>query len=113
ADGEVTLVDCMSQRTDATQLVRLVVGKRGNVPMHMHLVLRFDYGSIVPWVQRTDTGIRAIAGPDAVGICAPVELHGENLTTVADFTVQAGEQVPFVMCSQPSTEAPHCPQPAD
>src|SRR5207237_7450458 len=87
ADGAVTVVDCMPPRTSEPDLVRLVVGKRGRVAMQMQLVLRFDYGSIVPWVRRTKRGIRAIAGPDAVELVTPVELRGENLTTVADFTV--------------------------
>jgi GH15 family glucan-1,4-alpha-glucosidase len=108
-DGEVTLVDCMSPRTETPQLVRLVMGRSGEVAMRMQLILRFDYGSIVPWVRRTESGIRAIAGPDAVGICTPVGLRGENLTTIAEFTVRAGEQAPFVMCWQPSTDAPYCP----
>jgi GH15 family glucan-1,4-alpha-glucosidase len=112
-DGEVALVDCMSPRTETPQIVRLVRGKSGEVRMKMQLVLRFDYGSIVPWVRRTQSGIRAIAGPDAVGICTPVELHGENLTTVGEFVVRAGEETPFVMCWQPSTESPYCPVAAD
>src|SRR6185369_5331053 len=113
SSGAVTVVDCMSPRCKELDLVRLVVGKRGQVRMKMQLVIRFDYGSIVPWVRRTKTGIRAIAGPDALVVCTPVELHGENLTTVAEFNVRAGEQVPFVMCWQPSTESPYCPVAAD
>jgi GH15 family glucan-1,4-alpha-glucosidase len=89
-DGAVTIVDCMPPRTKATEVVRLVVGRRGNVPMRMQLIIRFDYGSIVPWVRRTKTGIRAIAGPDLVEVCTPLDLRGENLTTVAEFDVKEG-----------------------
>ena len=95
--GEVSVVDFMPPRRGNPVLVRTVVGRRGQVPMRMQLVLRFDYGSIVPWVRRTDQGIRAIAGPDTVLIHTPVEMRGENLTTVAEFTVGEGEQVPFLL----------------
>ncbi|MCI0743089.1 MAG: glycoside hydrolase family 15 protein [Gemmataceae bacterium] len=99
--GTVTVIDCMSPRNEAPALVRMVVGKRGVVPMRMQLVIRFDYGSIVPWVRRTPSGIRALAGPDALLLDTPVELHGEDLTTVADFQVAQGQRVPFVLRWQP------------
>jgi GH15 family glucan-1,4-alpha-glucosidase len=70
--------------------------------MHMQLVLRFDYGWIIPWVRRIDGGISAIAGPDAVTLRTPVATRGVAMTTVADFTVDAGERVPFVMTWYPS-----------
>jgi GH15 family glucan-1,4-alpha-glucosidase len=101
-DGAVTLIDCMPPRTAEPDVVRMVVGRRGKVPMRMQLVVRFDYGSIVPWVRRTGRGIRAIAGPDLVEICTPVELRGEDLTTVAEFSVSEGERVPFVLSWHPS-----------
>jgi GH15 family glucan-1,4-alpha-glucosidase len=108
AEGAVTIVDCMPPRTAAPDLVRIVVGRRGKVPMRMRLVIRFDYGSIVPWVRRTEKGIRAIAGPDLVEICTPVAMRGEKLTTVAEFDVAEGERIPFVLSWQPSHEKPHC-----
>jgi GH15 family glucan-1,4-alpha-glucosidase len=111
ADGAVTVVDCMPPRTAEPDLLRLVIGKRGRVKMQMHLVLRFDYGSIVPWVRRTKRGIRAVAGPDAVELVTPVELQGENLTTIAEFTVAAGEEVPFCMVWYPSNK--EAPKPGD
>jgi GH15 family glucan-1,4-alpha-glucosidase len=104
ADGAVTVVDCMPPRTRQPDLIRMVVGRRGKVRMQMQLVLRFDYGSIVPWVRRTERGIRAIAGPDAVEIVTPVDLHGENLTTIAEFDVAEGERVPFTLTWHPSNE---------
>src|SRR5205823_2565378 len=73
-DGAVTLIDCMPPRSDWPDVVRMVVGRRGTVRMRMELIIRFDYGSIVPWVRRTDGGIRAIAGPDLLELCTPVEL---------------------------------------
>jgi len=112
-EGAATIVDCMPPRTEAPDLVRIVVGRRGSVSMRMQLVIRFDYGSIVPWVRRSEKGIRAIAGPDLLELCTPLPLHGENLTTVAEFTVSAGERIPLVLSWQPSHEPPHCPGDAE
>ncbi len=105
--GAVRVVDCMPPRTDAPDLIRQVVGLRGRVPMRLHLVIRFDYGSIVPWVRRIPDGIRAIAGPDSLVLRTPVALRGENMTTVAEFTVAEGERVPFELTWYPS----HQPMP--
>ncbi len=113
ADGAVTLVDCMPTQTEITEVVRIVVGKRGSVPMRMQLIIRFDYGSIVPWVRRTKTGIRAIAGPDMVEVCTPLELYGKDLTTVAEFTVREGERIPVSLSWQASHEKPQCPSDAE
>jgi GH15 family glucan-1,4-alpha-glucosidase len=95
--GEVTIIDCMPPRSEEPDLVRIVVGKRGKVPMRMHLVIRFDYGSIVPWVRKIAGGLRADAGPDCVLIHTDVPMKGENLTTVAEFTVSEGQRIPFVL----------------
>lgn len=96
-EGAVTLVDCMPPRSGNPALVRMVVGRRGSVPMRMELILRFDYGSIVPWVRRTPQGICAIAGPETVEIHTPLDLRGEDLTTRAEFTVNEGDRVPFIL----------------
>jgi GH15 family glucan-1,4-alpha-glucosidase len=106
--GVVTVVDCMPPRSRELDLVRLVVGRRGRVPMHMQLVIRTDYGAIIPWVRRTESGIRAIAGPDALELYTGVELSGKALTTVADFTVAEGQRVPFTLVWHPS----HLPTPS-
>ena len=105
ADGTVAVIDFMPARDRDPNLVRIVEGRRGQVRMRGELVLRFDYGSIVPWVHRTDCGISATAGPDTVSIISPVPLRGEGLTTVADFHVSAGEQVPFSLSYHPSHRA--------
>jgi GH15 family glucan-1,4-alpha-glucosidase len=96
-DGEVTLVDFMPIRNGSSDLVRIVIGRRGTVKMKTELVLRFDYGSSVPWVSRLDreSGIKAIVGPDRAVLRTPIELTGENMKTVGEFTVKAGERVPF------------------
>jgi GH15 family glucan-1,4-alpha-glucosidase len=110
ADGEVTLVDCMPPRDRDPILARSVIGRRGRVRMHMELVLRFDYGAIVPWVRRTPRGIHAVAGPDGLTVETPVALEGRNLHTVATFDVAAGQRVPFVAAWHPSHLAA-CPCP--
>ena len=101
--GSVRIIDFMPPRGDAPDVVRIVEGLEGSVPMRMELVLRFDYGRIVPWVRRLEDDTRiAIAGPDAVAFRTPVDVRGENLSTVADFTVEAGERIPFVLTWFPS-----------
>lgn len=101
-EGTVVLVDFMTPRGGTPDLIRIVVGKSGQVRMNLELVLRFDYGSIVPWVVSTDSGISAIAGPDMVSLRTKVPLKGEGLTTVAQFTVSEGEKVPFDLTWYPS-----------
>ena len=75
AHGMVTVIDCMPPRARQPDLVRMVVGRRGEVPMRMEVIIRFDYGAIVPWVRRLDGGISAVAGPDAVRLRTPVPLR--------------------------------------
>lgn len=95
--GEVTVVDCMPVRTDVPDVVRLVIGRRGRVRMRSELVVRFDYGSVTPWVRKDEGGILAIAGPDMLHLRTPVELHGEDWKTVVEFDVAEGDRVPFVL----------------
>ena len=97
AEGAVKLIDCMPPRSGEPDLVRLVVGVRGRVRMRMELIVRFDYGSIIPWVRRASYGIRAVAGPDTLMLQSGVELRNENFVTSAEFTVCAGETMPFVL----------------
>lgn len=104
--GAVTIVDCMPPRGREPDLIRMVIGRRGNVRMQMELIIRFDYGSIVPWVRSVDGGIHAIAGPDALVLETPIELRGEHLTTVASFEVAAGDHIPFVLTWYASHESP-------
>lgn len=101
-NGAVTLVDCMTPRNESPDLLRMVVGTRGQVKMNMELVIRFDYGSIVPWVRKTERGISAIAGPDMLGLRTGVPLRGENFKTVAMFTVSERQKVPFDLTWYPS-----------
>lgn len=102
--GMVRVVDCMPPRSGTPDLVRMVVGVRGRVAMRMHLVIRFDYGSIVPWVRRIPRGIQPIAGPDTLLLRTAADMRGVDFSTVAEFTVAAGEEVGFDLTWHPSHE---------
>jgi len=107
-DGAVTLIDFMPVRDEHSNLVRIIVGERGEMRMRGELVIRFGYGAVVPWVSRTeDRALRAISGPDMLLMHAPLELRGEDLKTVAEATVTAGQKIPTVMTYSPS----HLPAP--
>ncbi|GAA3351108.1 glycoside hydrolase family 15 protein [Amorphoplanes nipponensis] len=110
-EGVVRLTDFMPPRDEAPDVIRIVEGVRGEVPMTMRLRLRFDYGHVVPWVYREQGDLVAVAGPDAVWLRTPVETHGENMATRADFTVAAGDRAPFVLTWRPSHLPP--PEPLD
>ncbi|RKP44935.1 glycoside hydrolase family 15 protein [Trinickia fusca] len=103
-EGTVTVIDFMPPHNGWSSLVRIVEGKRGRVPMRMLLTLRFDYGFSVPWVTRLahGSGIRAIVGPDTVVLRTSVALRGEDMHTVAEFTVAEGERIPFTLAYSPS-----------
>ncbi|MDR6291719.1 GH15 family glucan-1,4-alpha-glucosidase [Inquilinus ginsengisoli] len=107
--GTVALIDFMPfpHREDELSIVRVVEGRSGSVAMRMEAAFRFDYGRIVPWVRHRPDGIVAIAGADALRFRSPIALHGESMKTVGDFTVAAGERVPFILTWYPS----HMPEP--
>src|SRR5207248_5724768 len=100
--GVVRLIDCMPPRGEAPDLVRIVEGVSGTVTIDVELIIRFDYGAIVPWVRRAGRRLAVIAGPDSVWVETPVELRGEAMTSVGQFTVSAGDRVPFVLTWHPS-----------
>ncbi|MEV6327973.1 glycoside hydrolase family 15 protein [Streptomyces sp. NPDC051909] len=108
--GTVRVTDFMPQRDKAPDLVRIVEGVSGSVEMSAVLRLRFDYGSIVPWVRRAEGHRVAIAGPDSVWLRSepPVKTWGQQFATCSAFTVEAGEKVAFVLTWHPS----HEPRPA-
>jgi GH15 family glucan-1,4-alpha-glucosidase len=103
--GVVVLVDCMPVRAHTPHLIRLVEGKSGTVPMRLELTIRLDYGSLIPWVRRSEDGLRAVGGSNALRLHASVPLRGEDFSSVAEFTVAAGERVPFTLTWYPSHEA--------
>jgi GH15 family glucan-1,4-alpha-glucosidase len=96
-EGEVRVLDFMPPRGNAADLVRIVEGVSGVVPMSGELRLRFDYGRVTPWVRRDERGLTAVAGPDAVYVVTDAPLVGRDLSTVSEFTVSAGQRVSFVM----------------
>jgi GH15 family glucan-1,4-alpha-glucosidase len=106
--GTVRVLDFMPPRGPAADVVRIVEGVSGRVPMRMDLTLRFDYGHVVPWVRHVDGELAAIAGPDAVWLRAPVPLEGRDRSTHAEFDVSAGDRVPVVL----TYAASHLPRPA-
>jgi GH15 family glucan-1,4-alpha-glucosidase len=106
--GTVRVIDFMPPRGEAPDLVRIVEGVQGRVPMRMRLRMRFDYGRVVPWVYREDGDLVAVAGPDAVWLRTPIETYGQDLATHAEFSVGPGDRAPFVL----SWRASHLPPPA-
>ncbi|MDN5863789.1 MAG: glycoside hydrolase family 15 protein [Gammaproteobacteria bacterium] len=98
--GTVALIDFMPlprDGNDVIDVVRIVEGRQGRVAMQMEIIFRFGYGRVAPWVRHQDFGLQAIAGPDALQLHTPLELHGRDKTTVAEFTISAGERVPCVL----------------
>ncbi len=110
-EGTVRLVEFMPIRGQAPDVVRIVEGVRGRVPMRMELRWRFDYGRTVPWVRRLDRDVVAVAGPNAAWLRTPVETRGEDFSTVAEFAVAEGDRVPFVLTWRESHLPP--PEPVD
>ncbi|QMU78519.1 glycoside hydrolase family 15 protein [Streptacidiphilus sp. PB12-B1b] len=102
--GTVRVIDFMPQRDRTPDVVRIVEGVSGSVPMRGELRLRFDYARVVPWVRRTDHHRVAVAGPDSVWLRSDPGVHtfGEKLATVSEFTVNAGDRVRFVLSWLPS-----------
>jgi GH15 family glucan-1,4-alpha-glucosidase len=107
--GLVRVFDFMPPRGKAPDVVRMVEGVRGRVAMRSELVIRFDYGHIVPWVRRVDDTRYAVAGPDALCFRTPAHTRGENMRTVSEFTIEEGERVPFVLTWYPSHETEPAP----
>src|SRR6476660_2254742 len=110
-DGTVRVIDFMPPRGHAPDVVRIIEGVHGSVVMRSELRLRFDYGLVVPWVRHHDDMVEAIAGPDRIRLRTPAPTRGKEMSTVSDFTVRAGDRVPFVLTWNPSHESP--PKPVD
>jgi len=111
-NGSVRVIDFMPPRGQAADLIRIVEGLSGSVQMRGTLSLRFDYGSIVPWVRRDERGITAVAGPDAAYLETAAPLVGEGASTVSEFTVRAGQRLTFVLSWAPSSHRrPACVDP--
>ena len=110
--GAVSLTDFMFRRDGAADLIRVVRGLQGHVAMRMELIVRFDYGSVVPWVSKQEDGrLQFIAGPDRILLDSAVATHGENLSTSATFTIGAGQETSFSLTWSPSYTPPPAPLP--
>ncbi len=106
SDGTFTVIDFMPIRGRHSDIVRIVRGVKGRPAIHMDLALRFEYGRVVPWVERFDGGLRAIAGPDMAVFRTSAEHHGEDMKTVSDFTLGEGESLSFILTYGLSYEEP-------
>ena len=97
--GTVAVIDFMVPEAPFGTLVRVVECRAGTCDIRMELCLRFDYGQSVPWVIKREggNGVVAISGPDMVVLRTDVELRGEDMITVADFSLRAGERMPFIL----------------
>ncbi|WP_406841188.1 glycoside hydrolase family 15 protein [Streptomyces sp. AHU1] len=104
--GTVRITDFMPPRDGAPQLIRIVEGVSGRVPMRSTLRMRFSYGRVVPWVRRHEGRTVAVAGPDSVWFDTECQTYGKDLTTYADFTVAPGERVAFTVSWEPSHKQP-------
>ena len=106
AQGSASLTDFMYRRDGSSELVRIVRGLQGEVAMRTELIVRFDYGAIVPWVSQQEDGrLQFIAGPDRVLLDTNVQTRGEDLRTIGDFTLGEGEEAIFVLNWSPSFRA--------
>lgn len=102
-DGVVKLTDTMSRREITQEVIRMVTGVEGKVAMVMDFLIRFDYGTVIPWVTCNEQGqLQGIAGPDRITLATSVELVGEEMRTRSEFTVEPGQQIPFVLTWSPS-----------
>ncbi|HEY3661878.1 MAG TPA: glycoside hydrolase family 15 protein [Chthoniobacterales bacterium] len=106
AQGKIRFIDFMPPRGTNPDIVRIVEGLSGKVTIEMELIIRFDYGSVVPWVRQRHGGLEAVGGPDALILHTPIQTHGEDLKTIAKFIVSKGERVPFVLTWYASHELP-------
>ncbi|MEU9212941.1 glycoside hydrolase family 15 protein [Streptomyces sp. NPDC048415] len=104
--GTVRVTDFMPPRDGAPQLIRIVEGVTGRVPMRSALRMRFSYGRVVPWVHKHEGRTVAVAGPDSVWFDTACETYGKALTTYADFTVAPGDRIAFTISWEPSHKQP-------
>jgi GH15 family glucan-1,4-alpha-glucosidase len=96
--GTAVIIDFMMRRDGVVDVIRLVRGLKGSVDMRTELIVRFEYGSIVPWVMVDGGGqLQMTAGPDRLLLLTPVELRGEDMKTVGEFTVSEGEELGFAL----------------
>ena len=113
AEGSIRVIDFMPLSDERWDVVRILVGLSGRVMVRMELIVRFDYGSIVPWVRRAGQVLLLTAGPDTLELAATVEIAPENMKSVAKFCIGAGDRHSFSLNYRPSHEATQSPVDAD
>jgi GH15 family glucan-1,4-alpha-glucosidase len=97
------VIDFMPIREgDLSSIVRVVVGLSGSVAMHMDLRLRFDYGSLPPWIEQTEVGLTATVGSTSLTLTSPVLLDVKDDVVNADLVVAEGDRHIFVLSYAPS-----------
>ncbi len=112
ADGVVRLIDFMPIRERAPDVVRIVEGVQGRVPMRCELLARFDYGSTTPWVRHELGRYHIVAGPDALELATPIDLAIRNGAVIGEFAIGAGDRIPFALTWHSSHDrAPAPPDP--
>ena len=104
AEGTVRISDFMPPRKGSPALIRVVQGLEGNVPMQLRLVPRFDYGRLIPLVNRIPSGIVSLAGPEAICLQASIDIDISDASTTADFSIAEGQQAWFRLIWFPSHE---------
>ncbi len=104
AEGRVRLIDFMPPASRSPRIVRIVEGMSGRVPMRMELIVRFDYGSRIPWVRRLGKSLEFVAGPDALRLDFAVDISARGLTHQAEFEIVEGQRIPFVLGRHASHE---------
>ncbi|MCW2271083.1 Trehalase [compost metagenome] len=108
ASGRARVIDCMPL-ADHNSVVRVVEGLEGHVPFEMDLVMRFDYGNSVPWVEKSEPLVlTAVVGPDRLVLRSEVATHSHDQHVGSRFSVQQGQQLAFSLTYQAS----HLPLPA-
>jgi GH15 family glucan-1,4-alpha-glucosidase len=100
--GSVRVTDFMPLSDERWDAVRLVEGLRGEVAMRMELIVRFDYGSVLPWVRKVDGVLLITAGPDTLELTGSFPVEGEGMKTVAAFSVKAGQRESCTLNYRPS-----------
>jgi GH15 family glucan-1,4-alpha-glucosidase len=111
--GSVRVIDFMPLSDERWDVVRIIEGLSGSVALRMELIVRFDYGSIVPWVRRAEDVLLMTAGPDTLELTGSTPVSGENMKTVAEFTLRAGARESFVLNYRPSHHATREPLDAE
>jgi GH15 family glucan-1,4-alpha-glucosidase len=103
ASGRVAVTDFMPPYFTDTTIHRIVEGREGSVEMEMELIVRFEYGSITPWVTATGDGLVMVAGSDGLRFHSPVPLTGKGRSTLASFAMAPNSRRSFSLTWFPST----------